>query len=82
VRTRWRDAANVAAARWEVFLHAEVRGFAFASYVAALNAEEGVHRTYLDSGAEERPRGAPARHSLENSCSMSLAPSTPHSTPV
>src|SRR4051794_19851323 len=41
-----------------------------------------VHRTYLDSGAEERPRGAPARHLLENSCSMSLAPSRPHSTPV
>jgi hypothetical protein len=41
-----------------------------------------VHRTYLDSGAEERPRGAPARHSLENSCSMSRAPSRPHSTPM
>ena len=44
VRTRWRDAANVAAARWEVFLdaEAEVRGFAFASYVAALDAEEAA----------------------------------------
>ena len=44
VRTRWRDAANVAAARWEVSLDAEteVRGFAFASYVAALDAEEAA----------------------------------------
>jgi hypothetical protein len=44
VRTRWRDAANVAAARWEVFLdaEAEVRRFAFASYVAALDAEEAA----------------------------------------
>ncbi len=43
-RKRWRDAANVVAARWEVFLHAEaeVRGFAFASYLAALDAEEAA----------------------------------------
>jgi hypothetical protein len=43
VRTR-RDAANVAAARWEVFLGAEaqVRGFAFASYVTVLDAEEAA----------------------------------------
>ena len=41
-----------------------------------------VHRTYLDSGAEERLRGAPARHSLGNSCSMSRAPSRPLSTPM
>ena len=39
-----RDAANAAAARWELFLNAEaeVRGFAFASYVAALDAEEAA----------------------------------------
>lgn len=41
-----------------------------------------VHRAYLDSGAEERARGAPVRHSLENSCSMSVTPSRPHSTPM
>ena len=41
-----------------------------------------VHGTYLDSGAEEPLRGAPARHSLGNSCSMSRAPSRPLSTPM
>jgi hypothetical protein len=41
-----------------------------------------VHRTYLGSGAEELLRGAPARHSLENSRSMSRIPSRPHSTPM
>src|SRR6185312_4237089 len=39
-----------------------------------------VHGTYLDSDSEERLRGRPARHTLENSCSMSRAPSRPHST--
>jgi hypothetical protein len=41
---RWRDAANVAAARWKAFLdtEAEVRGFAVASYVAAPDAEEAA----------------------------------------
>jgi hypothetical protein len=44
VRERWRDAASLVAARWEVFLHAEaeVRGFAFASYLTALDAEEAA----------------------------------------
>lgn len=44
VRERWRDAANVVTARWEVFLHAEAedRGVAFASYLAALDAEEAA----------------------------------------
>lgn len=44
VRERWRDAANVVAARWEIFLHAaaEVRGLASPSYLAALDAEETV----------------------------------------
>lgn len=41
-----------------------------------------VHRVYLDSGAGERACGAPARHSLENSCSMSPALSRSHSTAV
>ena len=41
-----------------------------------------VHRTYLDSRAERRPRGAVARHSLENSSSITLAPGTPHSTAI
>jgi hypothetical protein len=39
---RWREAARVATARWQVFLaaKAETRAFVFASYVAALDAEE------------------------------------------
>jgi hypothetical protein len=43
-RERWRDAANDIAARWEIFLHAEaeVRGFAFATYLAALDAQEAA----------------------------------------
>jgi hypothetical protein len=41
-----------------------------------------VHGTYLDSDSEEQLRGRPARHTLENSCSMSRAPSRPHSTPM
>src|SRR4051812_23152686 len=73
---------------------AEVRGFAFASYACRAGRRRGrrdggdctsvdrVHRTYLDCGAKEQPRRAPARRSLENSCSMSLAPSRPDSTPV
>lgn len=38
----WRDAATLAATRWQLFLDAEAEGrqWAFASYVAALNAEE------------------------------------------
>jgi hypothetical protein len=38
------DVANVVAARWETFLHGEasVRGFAFASHVDALDAEEAA----------------------------------------
>lgn len=39
---RWRDAAHLVSIRWEVFLAAgpEARGFAFRSYIAALDAEE------------------------------------------
>jgi hypothetical protein len=44
VREKWRDAANVVAARWEIFLHAEaaVPGFAFAACAAGLDAEEAA----------------------------------------
>jgi hypothetical protein len=45
-------------------------------------SDDRVHGTYLDSGSEERLRRGPARHSLENSCFMSPAPSRPHSTPM
>ena len=38
----WRDAARLVSIRWDVFLRSEVqtRAFAFASYLAALDAEE------------------------------------------
>ena len=40
----WRDAARLVSTRWEVFLEAEpeARAWAFASYVAALDAEEAA----------------------------------------
>jgi hypothetical protein len=40
----WREAANLVATRWQLFLGAESDGrqFAFASYVAALDAEEAA----------------------------------------
>ena len=40
----WRDAESVVAIRWEVFLEAEPesRAWAFACYVAALDAEEAA----------------------------------------
>ena len=40
----WRDAASLVANRWRVFLEAEPesRAWAFASYVAALDAEEAA----------------------------------------
>jgi hypothetical protein len=43
-QARWREAARVVAMRWDVFLHADgdTRRFAFASYVAALDAEEAA----------------------------------------
>lgn len=43
-QARWRDAARVVARLWDEFLRCEVasRGFAFASYVAALDAEEAA----------------------------------------
>jgi hypothetical protein len=40
----WREAANLVATRWQLFLEAESEGrrWAFASYVAALDAEEAA----------------------------------------
>ena len=40
----WRAAAHLVSARWERFVHAEpeMRVFAFASYVAALDSEEAA----------------------------------------
>lgn len=40
----WRDAATLVSTRWQLFVEAEpeVRQWAFASYVAALNAEEAA----------------------------------------
>ena len=40
----WRGAASLVATRWQTFLDAEPesRAFAFASYVAALDAEEAA----------------------------------------
>jgi hypothetical protein len=40
----WRDAASLVASRWDVFLAAdpETRTWAFAAYVAALDAEEAA----------------------------------------
>jgi hypothetical protein len=43
-QTAWREAANLVATRWQLFLGAESEGrrWAFASYVAALDAEEAA----------------------------------------
>ena len=40
----WRAAAHLVSTRWDRFLHAgpEMRVFAFASYVAALDSEEAA----------------------------------------
>ena len=40
----WREAASLVATRWQIFLEAEreSRAFAFASYIAALDAEEAA----------------------------------------
>jgi hypothetical protein len=41
---RWREAAELVSARWATFVEAEpvTRRWAFASYVAALDAEEAA----------------------------------------
>jgi hypothetical protein len=40
----WRDAANLVSTRWRLFVEADSEGrrWAFASYVAALDAEEAA----------------------------------------
>ncbi len=40
----WREAADLVSIRWQLFLEAEAEGrqWAFASYVAALDAEEAA----------------------------------------
>jgi hypothetical protein len=40
----WRDSARLVSTRWDVFLQCEpqTRGVAFASYLAALDAEEAA----------------------------------------
>ncbi|MBV9680718.1 MAG: hypothetical protein JO046_02925 [Solirubrobacterales bacterium] len=54
---RWRAAAQLVSARWERFLHTEpeMRIFAYASYVAALDSEEAA-AAYLEAVA--RPAAA------------------------
>ena len=53
----WRAAAHVVSVRWDRFLHAapEMRVFAFASYVAALDAEQAAA---ADLAALARPLAA------------------------
>ena len=50
----WREAARLVSARWALFLEAgpEARSWAFASYVAALDAEEAAAAAM--SGVAER----------------------------
>ena len=53
----WRAAAHLVSARWDRFLHAEpeMRVFAFASYVSALDCEEAAA---ADLAALARPAAA------------------------
>jgi hypothetical protein len=53
----WREAANLVSARWQLFLEAESesRRWAFASYVAALDAEEAAA---AEMAALSRPMAA------------------------
>jgi hypothetical protein len=53
----WRAATHVVSTRWDRFLHAEpeMRIFAFASYVAALDSEESAA---ADLAAIARPEAA------------------------
>ena len=53
----WREAANLVATRWQLFLEAESEGrsWAFASYVAALDAEEAAA---ADMASLARPMAA------------------------
>ena len=47
---KWRDAENLVRDRWETFLHAERAGrrLMFASYVAALDAEEAAAHEFAE----------------------------------
>jgi hypothetical protein len=53
----WREAANLASTRWQLFLQAgpEGRQWAFASYVAALDEEEAAA---AEMAAAVRPMAA------------------------
>jgi hypothetical protein len=53
----WREAANLVSTRWQLFLEAESEGrqWAFASYLAALDAEEAAA---ADMAALARPMAA------------------------
>jgi hypothetical protein len=53
----WREAANLVSTRWQLFLEAESEGrrWAFASYIAALDAEEAAA---ADMAALARPMAA------------------------
>jgi hypothetical protein len=57
----WRAAAHLASARWQTFLDAEstTRGFAFASYLAALEAEDAAAADVAALGGT-RPRSRPS----------------------
>jgi hypothetical protein len=52
-RERWREAARLVSTRWEVFLATEPerRALAFASYTAALDAEESAAATLASLAA-------------------------------
>jgi hypothetical protein len=53
----WREAANLVSTRWQLFVEAESEGrpWAFASYLAALDAEETAA---ADMAALARPMAA------------------------
>jgi hypothetical protein len=57
----WRAAAHVVSTRWDRFLHAEpeMRVFAFASYVAALDSEGRQPRTWRRLHVRQRRRNPP-----------------------
>ena len=56
---RWRDAARVVATRWDTFLGSEapLRPLAYASYLAALDAEEAAAADVARSTRHANGRG-------------------------
>jgi hypothetical protein len=52
----WRAAAHLVSTRWQTFLDADAerRGFAFASYLAALDAEEAAAADVAALAARDR----------------------------